>query len=522
TEDPEHPKNPVEPPVDPEEPTDPEEPEYPDTDKSTIQSTIKEAEALNKDYYTEYSWNRVQRALDNAREVNNNKWSSQFQINRANWSLERAINRLNFVSPTIDIQGLENVDEDGVTRLKDLTLTIDGKDYKGDNDKVEVTHNLFNKIEGQDGVFPIELRKGNNTIKVTVTDENGKKTSETIKVKYDDSLIPVEAPPELKVEGLFNGDSDDKDISFTAHAEDDEGNEIKPEVTHNNNKVKADDDRYSLELKEGENIIIVKAINEEGVISQKKYTITYNEPEEDEEENDDNNDSDDNDSEENEEDNNTEGGDSEDDSNKEEENQYNKESEDKELQENEEDNNSEGGDSEDDSNKEEENGNDNAEENESSDEGSDDEKEEVEEDTENETEVAVTTKANVEQPEQEVQEKETEEPEEEQPVQEVKEEETEEVEKQESQQEEQEGLEQEVDEETKQEVEEEVEEVETEVISGQIANSNMEFDSESKAEIWAEQQSNERLEELGEEKGSVIWIVNPIEYGNPMTGEVTS
>src|SRR5699024_3197573 len=390
TEDPEHPKNPVEPPVDPEEPTDPEEPEYPDTDKSTIQSTIKEAEALNKDYYTEYSWNRVQRALDNAREVNNNKWSSQFQINRANWSLERAINRLNFVSPTIDIQGLENVDEDGVTRLKDLTLTIDGKDYKGDNDKVEVTHNLFNKIEGQDGVFPIELRKGNNTIKVTVTDENGKKTSETIKVKYDDSLIPVEAPPELKVEGLFNGDSDDKDISFTAHAEDDEGNEIKPEVTHNNNKVKADDDRYSLELKEGENIIIVKAINEEGVISQKKYTITYNEPEEDEEENDDNNDSDDNDSEENEE-----------------------------------DNNSEGGDSEDDSNKEEENGNDNAEENESSDEGSDDEKEEVEEDTENETEVAVTTKANVEQPEQEVQEKETEEPEEEQPVQEVKEEETE-------------------------------------------------------------------------------------------------
>lgn len=179
--------------------------------------------------------------------------------------------------PEVKVEGieLENIDEDG-----NLTFTVGAKDSKGKDVKPTVTHN-GKKVDFKSSEVTIKVVKGDNEIKIEYEDDYSS-ASKSYTFKYDpsgneDGEVVEKTNPVIDVSGLTNKNiEEDGTLTFSVEATDNDGEDIKPTITLNGKDVKFDSaDEITVKLKEGENTIVIEAVDEDGRKTTRSHTVTY-------------------------------------------------------------------------------------------------------------------------------------------------------------------------------------------------------------------------------------------------------
>ncbi|WP_125153167.1 DUF4430 domain-containing protein [Clostridium rectalis] len=161
--------------------------------------------------------------------------------------------------------------EGGYQQIKKLvqgaTVLVNGKPYSKDG-KIIKTDKFGNATLTFDKAGEYEI---------SATRIDGKKLIDIIRpnpIKINVIDKKDDKKPNISLKGIMHGQTfDESEITFTVTAKNNKGEKITPIVKCNNELLTGKDDSYKAVLKEGENTLIIKAVDEDGNVVEKTIKI---------------------------------------------------------------------------------------------------------------------------------------------------------------------------------------------------------------------------------------------------------
>ncbi|WP_160308921.1 S-layer homology domain-containing protein [Paenibacillus sp. DMB20] len=160
------------------------------TDKTALQSKVDEVGKLNPTHYTPESWNKLQEALDAAKQVLSNPKATQEEVNKALEALEKARNGLVSIDPAGNNKLISLTPSSGAlspsfdSNVTSYTMNVPNSVYDikfapvalNPKAKIEISVNggAYAEVASGTSSSALPLGVGKNTVKVKVTDQDGK------------------------------------------------------------------------------------------------------------------------------------------------------------------------------------------------------------------------------------------------------------------------------------------------------------------------------------------------------------